>query len=111
MLERNWETRLRMQPTVRDDGDIVVWWNGLEHGYRQCNVVFVLGISLTQDEVVMEQDNLAVDVFDEDEEVFCRAVDLLVPSEVRNDGKIDTKERAGDGLNLCLQSIQSGYKP
>ena len=111
MLERDRETCLRMQPTVRDDGDIVIRRNGLKHGHRQCNVVLILGVSLTQNEVVMEQDNLAVDVFDEDEEVFCRAVDLLVPPEVRNNGKIDAKQRAGDGLNLRLQSIQSGYKP
>jgi hypothetical protein len=59
----------------------------------------------------MEQNDLAVDVFDEDEEVLCRAVDLLVPPEARNDGKIDAKQRVGDGLNLSLQSMQFGYKP
>jgi len=111
MLERDWETCLRMQPTVRDDGDIVVWRNWLEHGHRQCNIMLVLGVSLTQNEVVMEKDDFAVDVFDEDKEVFCRAVDLLVPSEVRNDRKIDTKQRSGDGLDLRLQSIQFVYKP
>jgi hypothetical protein len=54
----------------------------------------------------MELNDFAVDVFDEDEEVLCRAVDLLVPPEVRNDRKINAKQRAGDGLNLRLQSIQ-----
>ena len=52
----------------------------------------------------MEQNNLAVDAFAKDEEVLCRAMDLLVPPEARNDGKIDAKQRAGDGLNLSLQS-------
>ena len=90
MLERDRETCLCMQPTIRDDGDVVVRRNGFEHGHRQCNVMFVLGVSLTQNKVVVEQDDFAVDVFDEDEKIFCRAVDLLIPPEVRNDGKIDT---------------------
>ena len=79
-----------MQPTIRDDRDVVVQRNGFEHGHRQCNVMFVLGVLLTQNKVVVEQDDFAVDVFDEDEKIFCHAVDLLVPPEVRNDGKIDT---------------------
>ena len=49
--------------------------------------------------------SLAVDAFAEDEEVLCRAVDLLVPLEARNDGKINAKQRAGGGLNLSPQSI------
>ena len=86
MLERDRETCLCMQPTVRDDGDVIVWRDGLKHGHRQCNVVLVLGVPLTQNEVVVEQNNLAVDVFDEDQEVFSHAMDLLIPLEVRNDG-------------------------
>ena len=100
-----------MQPTVRNDGDIIVWRNGLEHGHRQCDVMLVLGVSLAQHEVVMEQHNLAVDVFDHDEEVLCCAMDLLVPPEVRNNGKINAKQRSGDWLDLSLQSIQFVYKP
>ena len=100
-----------MQPTVRDDGDVIVWRNRLEHGHRQCNIMLVLGVSLTQNEVVMEQNDLTVNVFDEDEEIFCCAVDLLVPSEIGNDREIDAKQKAGDGLNLRLQSIPFGYRP
>jgi len=68
---------------VRHNRDVIVRRYGLEHGYHQCDVMCILGISFAQYEVVVEEDDLAIDVF-EDEEVFCCAVGLLVLLEVRN---------------------------
>ena len=74
-----------MQPSVGDDGDVVVGRDGFEHRHRKRDVVLILGVSLTQNEGIVEKNNFAIDVFDQDEEGFCSAVDFFVPSEVRND--------------------------
>ena len=65
-------------------------------------------MALVQNELVVEEDDLAVDVLNKDEERLRRAVVLLVPSEVRRDGKVDAKKRACNGLNLRLQSESLG---
>jgi hypothetical protein len=50
------------------------------------------GVTLSEDEAIVEENDLPVDVFDENEERFRSTVDLLVPSEVGNDREVDTKK-------------------
>ena len=100
MLEGDRKAGLGLQPTIGDDGDVVVGRDGLEHGNGKGDVVLVLCVSLPKDEGVVEEDDLAVDVLDQDPERLSCSVDLFVPSEVGNDGQIDTKESAGDRLDL-----------
>ena len=92
-----------MKPAVRDDRDVVVWRDGLEHRNSQGDVVLVLGISLPQNKAVVEENNFAVNIFHKDDKCLCATVSLLVPPEVRDDRKINAKQRACNGLDLCLQ--------
>lgn len=78
-----------MQPAIGDNGDIVIGGDGLEHGNSESDVVLIFRISLSKDEGVVEENNLPVDIFYYDQEGFGRAVDLFVPSEIGNDGKIN----------------------
>jgi hypothetical protein len=103
MLEGNGEPRLGVEPSVRDKGDVVVGWDGFEHGDSDRDIMFVLGVSLAELEGIMEEDDLAVDVFNEDVERLGTTVDLGIPLEVGDDGEVDAKEGAGDGLYLSLQ--------
>lgn len=88
MLEGDWETGFGMKPAVRDNGDIVVRGYGLKHRHCESDVVVVFCVSLAKDEGVMEQDDLAVDVFDDDPERLRTSVDLLIPLEVGGDGEL-----------------------
>jgi len=108
MFERNRDASLRVQPSVRDYGDKVVRWNGVEHWDSDCNVVFHLhlGVFLSKDERIAEEDDLAIDILDEDSERLSTPVDLLVPTEVRDNGEVDTKEGTCDRLNGGLQPEQ-----
>jgi len=65
--------------------------------------VLILCITLTEGERIMEENDFAINILDEDDERFCSAMNLFVPSEVRYNGKVDTEEGMGDGLHLCLQ--------
>lgn len=103
MLEGDGEADFRVQPTVRDDGDVVVGWNGLENGDSDSDIVLVLCVSLPQDKVVVEEYDLAINILNKDDEGFSGAMNLFVPPEVRHDGKIDAEERTGDRLDLSLQ--------
>jgi len=59
---------------------------------------------LMEDERIVEENDFAINILDEDDECFRSAVNLFIPSEVRYDGKVNTEEGTGDGLHLCLQS-------
>ena len=65
--------------------------------------MLVLGVTLTEDEGVVEEDNFAIDILDDDPEGFRSTMNLLVPSEIGDDRQVDTEKRAGDRLDLCLQ--------
>jgi len=67
--------------------------------------VLILCITLTENERVVEENDLAIDIFDEDNKCFRSAVNLFVPSEIGYDGKVDTEKGASDGLYLCLQPV------
>jgi len=54
VLERDGQPCLHMQPTIRNDSDVVVRRGRLKHRHRQRDIVLVFGVSLTQHEVVME---------------------------------------------------------
>lgn len=92
MLEGDRQASLAVQPTVGDDGDIVVRWDRLEHWDSERDVVLVFSVPLAKDERVVEEDNLAVDIFNDDPERLCATVHLFVPAEVRRDGEIDSKK-------------------
>jgi hypothetical protein len=44
--------------------------------------MLIFRISLTQNEGVMKEDNLSIDIFHNNEEGLCSAVDLIVPAEI-----------------------------
>jgi len=58
---------------------------------------------LMEDERIVEENDFAINILDEDDERFRSAMNLFVPLEVGYDGKIDTEEGTDDGLHLCLQ--------
>ena len=60
-------------------------------------------ISLSEDESVVEEDRFTVDIFDHDDELLSATTNLLIPSEVRSDRQIDTKQQSHNGLYLRLK--------
>ena len=68
MLEGNRDASLRVQPSVRNDGDEVVRGNRFEHRDCDGNVVFRLGVSLPKDECITEEDDFTINIFNEDSE-------------------------------------------
>ena len=92
MFEGDREASLGMQPAVCDDGNVVIGRDGLGHGNGDGYIVLLLCISLTENKGIAEEDNFAVDVFNQDDERFCRSVDLLVPTEIWDDRQIDSQK-------------------
>ena len=103
VLEGDGESSLGMKPAVGDNGDVVVGWDGFEHRYSERDVVLVLCIPLSQDELVVEEDNLAVDVLNKDPERLGTTMNFLVPSEVWRDGQVYPQECSSDRLDLRRQ--------
>ena len=87
-----------MQPTIGDYRDIVIGRDRFEHWDSQRHVVFVFGVALTKDKGIVEKNDLAVYIFDYNHE---RLGSTIV--KIRNDRKIDSQKRAGDGLYLSLK--------
>ena len=106
MLERNSDAGLRVQPSVRDDGDEVVRWNGFEHWNSDGDIVVRLGVLLPKDECIAEEDDFAIDILDEDSERLSIAMSFIVPAEVGDDGEVNAKEGTCNGLNCGLQPEQ-----
>jgi hypothetical protein len=69
--------------------------------------MLVLSVALSENEDIMEQDDLAVDVLDENMERFGTSVDFCVPLEIGDDRKVDSEERTRDGLNLSLKPTKT----
>lgn len=65
----------------------------------------VLCIPLAKSEGIVKENDLFVDVFDHDEEGLRVTVNLLVPSEIGSDEKINAEERASDRLDLGLKTM------
>jgi hypothetical protein len=103
VLEGEGKAGFGVHPAVRDDGDEVVGRERVEHGDGEGDVVILLGIALTEHELVVEEDDFAVDVLNDDPERFRATVHLLVPLEVGGDGELDAEEGAGDGLDVSLK--------
>ena len=80
-----------MQPPVRNDGDIVVRGHRLEHRDSESDVVLLLGVTLSEDEGVMEKNHFSINVFHHDEEGLSTSMTLFIPSEVRNDREVDAE--------------------
>ena len=79
-----------MQPPVRNDGDI--WGHRLEHWDSESGVVLLLGVTLSEDEGVMEKNHFSINVFlHHDEEGLSTSMTLFIPSEVGNDREVDAK--------------------
>ena len=68
--------------------------------------MLVLGIALSENEDIMEQDDLPINVLDEDMERFGTSVNFCVPLEIRDDREVDSEERTRDRLDLSLKSTQ-----
>ena len=68
MFEGNRNTGFRVQPSVGDNGDKVIGWNGLKHWNGDRDVVFRLCVLLSKEECIVEEDYFAIDVLDENGE-------------------------------------------
>ena len=78
-----------MKPTVGDNGDVVIRRNWFEHRHVKRHDVIVFGVTLVEDEGVVEEDNFAINIFHHDMECFGRPVYFFLPSEVRGDDEFD----------------------
>ena len=87
---------LRVEPTVRHDGDEVVGRLRVEDRHGEGDVVVLLAEALPEEELIVEEDELAVDVLGHDPERLGRAVDLVVPLKVGRDRELDPQERPRD---------------
>ena len=65
--------------------------------------MLIFGITLSQNEAVMEKNYLSVDVLNENDKGFRRSMNLFIPAEIGNNGKINAKEGPRDGLDLSLK--------
>ena len=74
-----------MEPPIRNDGDIIIRRDRLEHRDSDCDIMFVFGVALAENESVMEEDDFTVNIFDKNIECLCGAMYLLVPAEIWND--------------------------
>ena len=54
--------------------------------------MLVLGVSLSQDELVLEKDQLAIHILNEDPEGERLSMDTVFPPEIRGDGEINTQQ-------------------
>ena len=102
VLERNRDAGLRVQPSVGDNGDEVVRWNRVEHWNGDCDVVLHFGVLLSENEGIGEKDDFAIDILDEDCERLSTSMNLLVPTEVRDNGEVDAEEGTSNRLNRGL---------
>lgn len=57
-----------MEPAVRNDRDEVVGREGIHHRDSKCHVMILFGVALTEDELVVEENDFSIDIFDEDPE-------------------------------------------
>ena len=90
-----------MQPSIRHDRNVVIGGHRLKHRHRESNIVFFLSIPLAKHEAVMKEDDLSIDIFN-NLKCFGCAVNLLISAKIGDDGKVDTKERSSNGLDLSL---------
>jgi hypothetical protein len=100
MFEGERETSFGMEPSIRDDRDEVVGRQRIHHRNGEGDVVILFSVTLAEDELVVEENDLSVDIFNEDPERFRCAVDLLLPLEVGSDGELDSEKRSSDRLNV-----------
>jgi len=54
--------------------------------------MLIVGITLSQNEAVMEKDYLSVDVLDKNDEGFRRSMNLFIPAEIGHNGKINAEK-------------------
>ena len=106
MFEGNRDASLRVQPSIRNDGDEVVRWNGFEHWNGDGDIVVHRGVLLPKDERITEEDDFAIDILDEDGERLSIAMNLIVPLEVGDNGEVDAEEGTCNRLNCGLQPEQ-----
>lgn len=91
VLEGYRESGLCVEPRIRDYGDEVVGRDWLIHRNGERDGVFVLCEASLEKELVVEEDNFAIDVFDHDPEHLGVSVDLFVPPEVGRDDEVDSE--------------------
>ena len=66
--------------------------------------MFRLGVLLPKDECITEEDDFAIDIFDEDGERLSITMSFIIPFEVGDDGEVDAKEGTCNGLNRSVQA-------
>jgi len=54
--------------------------------------VLIFGIILSQNKAVMEKDHLSINVLDENNEGFCRSMNIFIPAEIGYNGKINVEK-------------------
>jgi hypothetical protein len=91
VLERDWEAALRVKPSIGNDGDVVVGRDRLVHWNSESNGVLILCVALAQNELIMEEDDFAIDVFNQDPKDLRFPVEIIFPSEVGRNREINSK--------------------
>jgi len=54
--------------------------------------VLIFGITLSQNKAVMEKNHLSINVLDENDEGFCRSMNIFILAEIGYNGKINVEK-------------------
>ena len=92
-----------MQPSVRDDLEVVVWREGLKDGDGEAENVLVLGVLFAQHKGLVVEDHLLVHILDQHPELLGGAMHSLVVLEVGREREVHSQHRARDRLNVRLE--------
>ena len=65
-----------------------LWWQGFEDGHEEFDDVIVGGEFTFQEEILLMQNDLRVDVFDQNPKRLGGPVGLLVPLEIWRNGRL-----------------------
>ena len=103
MLERYGQTSFGLEPSIRDNGDVIVRGNGFGYRYSDSHVVLVLSKPLAEDKRVVIQDILAIHIFNDDPEGLTRPMDISIPLKIRRDGDVYFQKRSSKGKDVRLK--------
>mmetsp|Transcript_43379 Transcript_43379/g.114245 ORF Transcript_43379/g.114245 Transcript_43379/m.114245 type:complete len:464 (+) Transcript_43379:1581-2972(+) len=100
MTEGDGQRSLRIDPTIRDDSNEVLWWQWLRDRHREVQRLLLLCLAFLQHEHLVVQDLLAVDVLYKDPEGFRVPVDAGIPLEIWSNGQLHHQTRSCDRLHV-----------
>lgn len=65
--------------------------------------MLVLGVPLVNDELVVEQNDFAINVFDQNSEAFRANMDSVIPAEIWRDDQVNSEQRSSYWLHVGLR--------